>query len=150
IVVNEASNLRKAAQRRAHRVARAAEGLSPERAAPSAEAAALTTEQRSALHAALMRLRAEDRLIIGYRYFFDLSEAEMAQALGVARGTVKSRLARALGRLRETFREVYPLVIVAPNLAVLLREGLADLAAHFPSQPVRDLANGVLGPIATG
>jgi DNA-directed RNA polymerase specialized sigma24 family protein len=30
-----------------------------------------------------------------------LSEAEMADALGVARGTVKSRLSRAIGRLRE-------------------------------------------------
>jgi RNA polymerase sigma-70 factor (ECF subfamily) len=47
------------------------------------------------------RLREEDRLVIAYRYFLELSEAEMAEALGVARGTVKSRLSRALGRLRE-------------------------------------------------
>ena len=38
-------------------------------------------------------------MVIAYRYFFDLSEAEMADALGVARGTVKSRLSRALARL---------------------------------------------------
>jgi RNA polymerase sigma-70 factor (ECF subfamily) len=46
------------------------------------------------------RLRPEERLVIAYRYWFELSEAEMAQALGCARGTVKSRLSRALGKLR--------------------------------------------------
>jgi len=47
-------------------------------------------------------MRPEDRLVIGYRYFLGLSEDEMAGALNVARGTVKSRLSRALRRLRET------------------------------------------------
>lgn len=42
--------------------------------------------------------------MIAYRYFFDLSEAEMATALNCARGTVKSRLSRALGRLRAVLR----------------------------------------------
>jgi RNA polymerase sigma-70 factor (ECF subfamily) len=45
-------------------------------------------------------------LQIAYRYFLDLSEAEMADALGCARGTVKSRLSRALGRLREQLSQV--------------------------------------------
>jgi RNA polymerase sigma-70 factor (ECF subfamily) len=49
---------------------------------------------------ALRQMRQEDRLVIAYRYFFDLSEIEMADALGVARGTVKSRLSRAITRLR--------------------------------------------------
>jgi RNA polymerase sigma-70 factor (ECF subfamily) len=48
----------------------------------------------------LAKLRQEDRLILAYRLFFDLSEAEMATALNCPRGTVKSRLSRALGRLR--------------------------------------------------
>ena len=39
-------------------------------------------------------------MVIGCRYLLSLSEAETAAALGVARGTVKSRLSRALGRLR--------------------------------------------------
>ena len=50
--------------------------------------------------AALNRLREQDRLVIAYRYFFDLSETEMAEALGCARGTVKSRLSRALRRMQ--------------------------------------------------
>jgi RNA polymerase sigma-70 factor (ECF subfamily) len=51
------------------------------------------------LHA-VSALRVEDRLVVAYRYFFDLSEAEMATALRCPRGTVKSRLSRALERLR--------------------------------------------------
>ena len=46
-------------------------------------------------------MREEDRLAIACRYFLDLSEEETAEALGWPRGTVKSRLSRALGRLRE-------------------------------------------------
>ena len=43
--------------------------------------------------------------MIGYRYFLQLSEAETAAALGCARGTVKSRLSRALARLRKKMVE---------------------------------------------
>jgi RNA polymerase sigma-70 factor (ECF subfamily) len=46
------------------------------------------------------QLAEEDRQIIAMRWFVELSEAEMADALGVRRGTVKSRLSRAMGRLR--------------------------------------------------
>jgi RNA polymerase sigma-70 factor (ECF subfamily) len=44
-------------------------------------------------------------MVIGYRYFLQLTEAETAAALGCARGTVKSRLSRALARLREKMVE---------------------------------------------
>ena len=57
-------------------------------------------EFRATLVASLRRLRDDDRLILAYRLFFDLSEAEMAEALKCPKGTVKSRLSRALGRLR--------------------------------------------------
>jgi RNA polymerase sigma-70 factor (ECF subfamily) len=60
----------------------------------------LADEDRRTLLEALEGLREEDRLVIAYRYFAELSEAEMAQAMGVPRGTVKSRLSRALERLR--------------------------------------------------
>jgi RNA polymerase sigma-70 factor (ECF subfamily) len=62
---------------------------------------ALVEERRQALLAAVNGLRDEDRLVVAYRYFLELSETDMADALGCARGTVKSRLSRALGRLRQ-------------------------------------------------
>jgi RNA polymerase sigma-70 factor (ECF subfamily) len=62
---------------------------------------ALVTEQRRELLGAVSALRDDDQRVIAYRYFLDLSEAEMADLLGCARGTVKSRLSRALSRLRQ-------------------------------------------------
>lgn len=50
---------------------------------------------------ALSGLRQDDRMVIAYRYLVGLSEEETASALGVTRGTVKSRLSRAMARLRE-------------------------------------------------
>jgi RNA polymerase sigma factor (sigma-70 family) len=49
---------------------------------------------------ALNRLAQTDRLVLALRYFEDLSEVEMAQALHVRPGTVKSRLSRACARMR--------------------------------------------------
>jgi RNA polymerase sigma factor (sigma-70 family) len=49
---------------------------------------------------ALNRLSESDRQAIACRYFLELSEAETAAALDCARGTVKSRVSRALDRLR--------------------------------------------------
>ena len=43
--------------------------------------------------------------MIGSRYLLELSEAETAAALGVRAGTVKSRLSRALERLRAQLGE---------------------------------------------
>jgi RNA polymerase sigma factor (sigma-70 family) len=67
---------------------------------PSPEDRTLAADQRRVLLAALDRLRDDDRLVIGARYLLDLSEAETADALGIARGTVKSRLSRSMSRLR--------------------------------------------------
>jgi RNA polymerase sigma-70 factor, ECF subfamily len=100
IVTNEARNRRRSAGRRTGLALRAAEDRPLGDAAPSPESAVLASESRAALVAALNRLRADDREVIGARYFLDLSEAETADALGIPRGTVKSRLSRALGRLR--------------------------------------------------
>lgn len=101
IVANEARNRRKAAGRRAGLVLRIAERDVSGTAAPPPDMAILAAEQRAALLGALAGLADGDRLVIAYRYFFELSEAEMADALGCPRGTIKSRLSRALGRLRQ-------------------------------------------------
>jgi RNA polymerase sigma-70 factor (ECF subfamily) len=104
VVANEARNRRKAAGRRLGLALRAA-GESQPADVTSPESAAVAAEWRSELLRALETLREEDRLVVGYRYFLQLSEAETAAALGCARGTVKSRLSRALGRLRERMVE---------------------------------------------
>jgi RNA polymerase sigma factor (sigma-70 family) len=100
IVVNEAISRRRAEQRQANLALKAARAVAFEDAAPSPEVAVLALEQHGELVRALNTLRLEDRLIIAYRYFLDLSEAEMAEAIGCARGTVKSRLSRSLRRLK--------------------------------------------------
>jgi RNA polymerase sigma-70 factor, ECF subfamily len=99
IVANEARNRRRSAGRRTALALRAAQVPSGE-AAPSPEAALIDAERREELIAALDRLAESDREAIACRYFLDLSEAETAAALGMRRGTVKSRLSRALDRLR--------------------------------------------------
>ncbi len=71
----------------------------------SPEAASIELEQQAELLAAVNTLRPEDRLVIAYRYWLEMPEAEMADALGCARGTVKSRLSRAIGRLRARMPE---------------------------------------------
>jgi RNA polymerase sigma factor (sigma-70 family) len=100
VVANEARNRRRAARRRTNLALRAAGA--PSRDTPSSpEASVLAAERRAELLGALGGLREEDRLVIGLRYFLGLSEAETAATLGCAQGTVKSRLSRAIGRLRE-------------------------------------------------
>jgi RNA polymerase sigma-70 factor, ECF subfamily len=101
IVANEARNRRRSAGRRAHLALRAAEEQGSGGAVPSPEDSVLAGERSNELLAAVNALGEEHRLVIACRYFLDLSEEETAAALGVRRGTVKSRLARALGRLRE-------------------------------------------------
>jgi RNA polymerase sigma factor (sigma-70 family) len=101
IVGNEARNRRRAAGRRAGLAARAATERAWGDAAPSPEAALLAGGERRELLAALQALDERDRAVIACRHLLDLSEAETAEVLGCRRGTVKSRLSRALGRMRD-------------------------------------------------
>ena len=101
IVANEARNRRRSAGRRHALALRAAEEIRPGGAAPSPEAAVLEREQRGVVLEAVNRLSEEHRLVVACRCFLDLSEAETASVLGIRTGTVKSRLSRALERLRE-------------------------------------------------
>jgi len=105
IVANEARNRNRSARRRHALALRAAEEIRPGDAAPSPEAAALGRERQNLVLTAVNRLSEEHRLVVACRYFLDLSEADTAAALGIRTGTVKSRLARALERLREEVSE---------------------------------------------
>jgi RNA polymerase sigma-70 factor (ECF subfamily) len=100
IVANEAHNRRRSAGRLEAVRLRATAAHPPADAAPSPEGAALKTERREQLLAAVQRLGDRDRDVLTCRYFLELSEEETAAALDVRRGTVKSRTARALARLQ--------------------------------------------------
>lgn len=102
IVANEARTRRRAAGRREAwtlRAAAEAESAPPPATADPA-AAVLVHERSGELRAALGRLEERDRTVLALRYLLDLSEHEMAAVLGCRPGTVKSRLSRALERLR--------------------------------------------------
>jgi len=100
IVANEAHNRRRSAGRQEALRARSTAARPPEDAAPSPEGAALGQEQREELLAAVQGLDERDRDVLTCRYFLELSEDETAAVLEIRRGTVKSRTARALARLR--------------------------------------------------
>jgi RNA polymerase sigma-70 factor (sigma-E family) len=67
---------------------------------PSAEYGALVLLERSAVVAALRKLPGRQREAIVLRYYADLSEAEVAAAMRISRGAVKSHTARAMAALR--------------------------------------------------
>ena len=103
IVANEAHNRRRSAGRRAQLALRAATEVPSGDAAPSPEAALLGSEQRQQLLETVNALPEDQRIVISLRYLAELSEEETAEALDLPRGTVKSRTARALERLRESY-----------------------------------------------
>lgn len=57
--------------------------------------------ERDFLLRALSALPPRQRAVLVLRYFCDMSEAEIADALGCSAGTVKSQASRGLARLRE-------------------------------------------------
>jgi RNA polymerase sigma-70 factor (sigma-E family) len=65
----------------------------------SAESTALVGEEHRAVLAALRRLPDRQRAALVLRFYLELSEAEIAQAMGISQGTVKSTVSRALGAL---------------------------------------------------
>ena len=105
IVANAARNRRRSASRRADLALRAFRDAASGDAAPSPEVLLLAEERRRELLAAVNRLRAEDRLVIALRWFLELNEEEMAAVMNCPRGTVKSRLSRAITRLRAVIGE---------------------------------------------
>ncbi len=67
---------------------------------PSAEHGAFVLLERSAVVAALRDLPGRQREAIVLRYYADLSEADIAAAMGISRGAVKSHTARGMAALR--------------------------------------------------
>lgn len=75
---------------------------------PSAEDAAGAGASRDEMAAALATLSARQREAVVLRYYLDLSEAEMAAAMGVAAGSVKTHLHRGLAALRVHLERDHP------------------------------------------
>lgn len=115
IVTNETLNAHRSARRRAG-VELRLRAEWPAALAESAETAVVRAERSAQLLAAVRELPEKYRLVVTCRYLLDLGEEETATALGWPRGTVKSRLSRALRRLRAR---------LAPGLAAT--GGLDDL-----------------------
>ena len=100
IVANEARNVTRSRRRRAALALRLP-GTELSSAAPGGPVdEALAAERRAWLVAAVNGLPDRERRVLVCRYFLDLSEAETAQVLDWPLGSVKSRTARALTRLR--------------------------------------------------
>jgi RNA polymerase sigma-70 factor (sigma-E family) len=72
---------------------------------PSAEHGALVLLERSAVVSALRELPDRQREAIVLRYYADLSEAEIADAMGISRGAVKSHTARGMAALRAALEQ---------------------------------------------
>ncbi len=74
-------------------------------ATPSAEQHALAGELRAAVIGALHQLPQRQREVLVLRYYGDLSEADIAVALHVSRGAVKSHASRGMAALRSTLKD---------------------------------------------
>jgi RNA polymerase sigma-70 factor, ECF subfamily len=97
IVANETRNVVRSRGRRSRREELAA----PLDVVLDPAEQAVSLERRTELLAAVRALPDPMRLVVTCRYLLDLDEQETAVVLGWPRGTVKSRLHRALGRLRD-------------------------------------------------
>lgn len=75
---------------------------------PDAERETIADLDSHQLWKAVQQLRADDQQVIYLRFFLDLSTGEAAQTLDVAEGTIKSRLSRALTRLRSIIHVDFP------------------------------------------
>jgi RNA polymerase sigma-70 factor (ECF subfamily) len=104
ITANQARNKRRSIGRYWHMVGRF---LDAHRAETITEPPADRADAEL-LWQAVRRLPEGSRSVIYLRYFLDLSEAETAQTLDIAPGTVKSRTHRAMKKLRQIIKSEYP------------------------------------------
>ncbi len=121
MVVNGAhSTLRKRRVRRRH---------VPDEPGPvaAAEEEGVNRSERERILDAVRRLPKNQAAVIVLRYYLDLSEAEIAQTLGIARGSVKSHAHRGLAKLQK---------ILGPSPAA--EQPTQDTAAETQQQEVGD------------
>jgi RNA polymerase sigma-70 factor (ECF subfamily) len=107
IASNLASNRRRSAARYLSALMRAFRSEPPP---AGIEEKSMQQLQASDLWKAVQTLDVPDQQVVYLRYFLDLSVAETAEILHIAEGTVKSRLSRALEKLRKIIRDDFPIL----------------------------------------
>jgi RNA polymerase sigma factor (sigma-70 family) len=108
IVTNQALNRVQASQRRARATERFTQEVMATQDQPSPERKLAEREQSERLLQAVRELAPAEQTLIALRFFLELPEGEVAEALNVPRGTIKSRLHRTLARLREIIQRDFP------------------------------------------
>ena len=73
---------------------------------PGADATAIRGARRRTVIEALGRLPRRQREVLALRYYLDLSEAQIAETLGISRGAVKSHASRGVSALRHLLEDV--------------------------------------------
>ena len=73
-------------------------------------------EERDEVVRLLAGLGVQERRVLVLRYVYDLSEAAIADELGISRGTVKSAASRALAKLRDRHASAQPAATPIPEL----------------------------------
>jgi RNA polymerase sigma-70 factor (sigma-E family) len=81
-------------------------GIQPEQPVWSAEAAALHGEDRREVLGAIARLPQRQREVLVLRYYLNQADHQIAETLGVSRGTVSSTASRAVAALARQLGEV--------------------------------------------
>ena len=89
-----------------HRGVRARYVAPAERDLPGADEHALVSERRDAVLRAMRELPDRQREVLALRYYLDLSEADIAETLGISRGAVKSHASRGVAALRLLMEDV--------------------------------------------
>lgn len=91
--------------------ARRADAARHERPPPDSDpalSAAVREDEAIAVHAAVRTLPADQRIVVELAFYRGMTQAEIAEALCIPLGTVKSRVRLALARLRKELGPVSP------------------------------------------
>jgi RNA polymerase sigma-70 factor (sigma-E family) len=88
-----------------HRTVELRHAPAPMPDAASAEQGAMGSLEHQEVIVALRRLPERQREVLVLRYYADLSEADIADAIGISRGAVKSHASRGMAALRTTLEK---------------------------------------------
>ena len=105
IVTNEARTRNRTLRRRLRLERRVFSAEEPARTSVSPEAELIARERFAEIDTLLAEMKEMDRIVLTYRYILDMPIQEMAVVLDCAESTVRTRISRALDRLRGTMAE---------------------------------------------